>query len=550
MRSRTTVLVLGAAQFVMVLDTTVMNVSISQVVSDLHTTVAKMQLAITTYTLVMAAFMLTGAKLGDVWGRRRTFAIGLCVYGLGSLTTALSPNITVLLIGWSGIEGLGAVLVIPAIAALTAASYTGTERALAFGLLGGIAGAAAAAGPLIGGAITTALSWRVVFVGEDVIVIVILLFVRRIAQAPPSDGARLDVVGTVLSALGLGLAVFGVLKISQWGFFKPIGAPTVDGKRITPFGVSVVPFLIAAGLLVLGAFARWEQRVAHTGRTPLLAPDLLHVPQLRAGLSSVVSQYLILAGTFFVLPLFLQLVLEENALHTGLKLLPISVTMVIAALGGPRLAQRISPRSVVRIGLAFLLVSIFGVMSTISLTLDSLEFALSLAGFGLGIGLVISQLGNVVMSSVPESRSSEAGGVQGTAQNLGQSLGTALIGAVLLLGLTTGFQQRVQANPALPEQAKQELEAGTEGGLQMISRSTARKTAQAAGLPPEEVNAVVSDYEEAQIEALKRALLWACSFVLVGLWFARSLPSAPLARDPPREARAPVAHGEGVVRPA
>lgn len=528
-------LVLGAAQFVMVLDTTVMNVSISQVVADLHTTVADMQLAITAYTLVMAAFMLTGAKLGDVWGRRRTFAIGLCVYGLGSLTTALSPNITVLLIGWSGIEGIGAVLVIPAIAALTAASYSGTERALAFGLLGGIAGAAAAAGPLIGGAITTALSWRVVFAGEDVIVLIVLLFVRRIAQPPSARGARLDVVGTCLSALGLGLAVFGILRISQWGFFKPIGALTIAGTEITPFGLSVVPFLIAAGVIVLGAFVRWEQRVVRMGGAPLLAPDLLRVPQMRAGLSSVVSQYLILAGTFFVLPLFLQLVLEENALHTGLKLLPISVTMVVAALGGPRLAQRISPRAVVRIGMAVLLVSIAGLMSTISITLDSLPFALSLAGLGFGIGLVISQLGNVVMSSVPESRSSEAGGVQGTAQNLGQSLGTALIGAVLLLGLTTGFQERVAANPALPNQVKQQLAAATEGGLSMISRSAARATLEKAGLPPDQVNAVVSDYEDAQIEALKRALLWACSFVLVGIWFARGLPGEPLPRASPEE---------------
>src|SRR5436305_13140375 len=150
----------------MVLDSTVMNVSITQVVADLHSTVPEVQLAITAYTLVMAAFMLTGAKCGDIWGRRKAFSIGLVVYGIGSLTTALSPNITVLLIGWSGIEGLGAVRVIPAIAALTAANYTGHQRALAFGLLGGIAGAGAAAGPLIGGFVTSALTWRIVFAGE------------------------------------------------------------------------------------------------------------------------------------------------------------------------------------------------------------------------------------------------------------------------------------------------------------------------------------------------------------------------------------------------
>src|SRR5205085_7230590 len=237
-----------------------------------------------------------------------------------------------------------------------------------------------------------------------------------------------------------------ILKIPQWGFFKPIAPPKIGGTEITPFGLSVVPFLILAGLVVLGVFTRWEQRVDRKGGTPLLRPDLLHVPQMRAGLSMVVSQYLILAGTFFVIPLYLQLVLGKDALQTGLKILPISVAMMITALLGPRLATRLSPRRVVQIGLGFLFVSIFTLMLSISPELASVAFALSLAGFGAGIGLVISQLGNLVMSSVPETRSSEAGGVQGAAQNLGQSLGTALIGAVLLTALTTGFQDQVRAD--------------------------------------------------------------------------------------------------------
>src|SRR5256886_816073 len=209
--------ILASAQFIMVLDSSVMNVSISQIVDDLNTTVTGVQSAITMYTLVMAAFMLVGAKLGDILGRDRAFGLGLAVYGLGSLITALSPNVTVLLIGWSGVEGLGAVLVIPAIAALTAANYTGHERALAFGLLGGIAGAGAAAGPLIGGFVTSALTWRVVFAGETVLVLGILFLVHRIQDKPPSgERAKLDVVGAALSAVGLGLAVFGILKISEW----------------------------------------------------------------------------------------------------------------------------------------------------------------------------------------------------------------------------------------------------------------------------------------------------------------------------------------------
>jgi MFS family permease len=531
MKNRTTILMLGAAQFIMVLDSTVMNVSISQVVKDLDTTVSDLQAAITMYTLVMAAFMLTGAKLGDIWGRRRGFTIGLGVYGVGSLITALSPNITVLLIGWSGIEGLGAVLVIPAIAALTASNYEGRQRALAFALLGGIAGAAAAAGPLIGGFVTTLLSWRVVFAGETVIVIGILFFVRKIDDRVGASPARLDVVGAALSALGMGLTVFGILKISTWGLFRPTGALTINGTEITPFGFSVVPFLIAAGLGVLIAFASWEHHVEGKERIPLLRPDLLRIPQMRSGLSTVMSQYLILAGTFFVLPLYLQLVLGKDALHTGLKILPISVAMMLAALIGPRLATRMSQRRVVEIGMAFLLVSILGLMATISPSLASVAFAVSLAGFGAGIGLAISQLGNVVMSSVPESRSSEAGGVQGVAQNLGQSLGTALIGAVLLTGLTTGFHDNVNADSSIPPRVQEQLVTGSEDGIQMVSKSQAESIAKDAGLPPRQADAVVNDYSEAQIRALKNALLAASFFVLVGAWFARGLPNKPLPKE-------------------
>ena len=238
MRKWLPLIILAAAQFIMVLDSSVMNVSISQIVADLNTTVTGVQSAITMYTLVMAAFMLVGAKLGDILGRDRAFGLGLAVYGLGSLITALSPNLTVLLIGWSGIEGLGAVLVIPAIAALIAANYEGKERGFAYGMIGGAAGAAIAAGPLIGGYVTTTWSWRYVFVGEVVVVIAVLVVHRRMKRAPkPEHAPKLDYGGAVLSAVGLGLIVFGILKSSSWGWIKPIAAPTIGGTELTPFGV-------------------------------------------------------------------------------------------------------------------------------------------------------------------------------------------------------------------------------------------------------------------------------------------------------------------------
>ena len=437
-------------------------------------------------------------------------------------------------------EGIGAVLVIPAIAALTAANYSGRERALAFGLLGGIAGAGVAAGPLIGGFVTSTLTWRVVFAAETVVVIAILIFgVRRIQDAPVSARERIDVVGVVLSALGLGLVVFGILKSSQWGLITPADAPTIGGEEITPFGFSVVPFIIAAGIGALAAFRSWEQRQVRVGRAPLLSPDLLSIGQLRAGLSMLMSSYLLMAGTFFVLPLYLQLVLGKDALETGIAILPISIAMIIAAVVGGRLAARVSPRRIVRAGLVLLFISLIGLFASISPSLTSPLFSVSLAFFGAGVGLAISQLGNVVMSSVDDSRSNEVGGLQGASQSLGSSLGTAVIGAILLAGLTTGFHDRVRAEPAIPADVQQQIVDGSEQGVEMVSKETATEIAEEAGLPPEQVDEVVDVYSDAQIDALKRALLGAALFALVALWFAGDLPGVSLAGAEPKGTREP-----------
>ena len=529
MKSRATILILGAAQFVMVLDTTVMNVSISEVVSDLDTTVPQVQLAITAYALVMAAFMLTGAKLGDMYGRRKIFAIGLGIYGTGSFITAISPNVEVLLFGWSLIEGLGACLVIPSIAALTAANYSGKERAMAYGLLGGIAGAGVAAGPLIGGFVTTVWTWRIVFAAETVVVAAILVFgIRRILPGPSVAREKLDLVGAGLSAIGLGLVVFGILKSSEWGLFRPTGALEIGGEEITPFGLSAVPFIVAAGIIFLGLFRSWEQRLEARGGKPLLRPGMLEVPQLRGGLTMFVSSYLLMAGTFFVLPLYLQLVIGDNTLETGIKLLPVSIAMMIAAIGGSRAADRVSPKRIVRIGLLLLFVGLVGTMATIDPDLNGAALAISLAFFGGGVGLIVSQLGNVVMSSVGEDKASEAGGLQGAAQSLGSSLGTALIGAILLAGLTTGLHDAVRADTSIPPDVQEAIVTGTEQGVPMVSSETAEQLATDAGLDSDQVTTVVDHYEDVQIDALKRAFLGASFFALFAFWIAGDLPGAPL----------------------
>jgi MFS family permease len=529
------IVLLGSAQFVMVLDSSVMNVSISQIVADLDTTIQGVQLAITAYTLVMAALMLAGAKLGDILGRDRTFAIGLAIYGVGSLTTALSPNLGVLLIGWSLVEGIGAALVMPAIVSLIAATYSGPQRALAFGIIGGVAGAAIAAGPLIGGWVTTEFTWRYVFAGETVIVAGILLVRRRLAASPSAARRpQLDVIGVLLSSLGLALGVFGILKSSEWGWIEPRGALTIGGQEITPLGFSSVPFFILAGIGCLAAFTMWEERRERAGRDTLLDRSMLRIERLRAGLTTLLMQQLILLGTFFVLPVYLQVVLGLDAFETGKRLFPMSVTMFAAAMAGPKLAAGIAPKRVAQCGLLALAAASVLLLGTIDVELSGTEFAVALALFGVGAGLLLSQLGNVIMSSVDPARINEAGGLQGTAQNLGASLGTALIGSVLILSLTNGFVTRIEQNPAIPAPLREQLTGLAQKGIPVAPVEDVERAALEQGIDDDQAKAISGDYGEAQLQGLRRAVGAVAVLALLSLWFTRGLPGrAPPARETP-----------------
>ena len=430
---------LATAQFLMVLDQSVMNVSISQLVADFHTTVTTIQAVITLYCLVMAMLILTGAKIGDIIGRRRAFVIGLIIYACGSALTAASQTVAVLALGWSILEGIGAGLVFPALAALIAGNFEGTRRKAAYAVIGGVAGAGIAVGPIVGGWATTELSWRVVFVGEVFIAAFILFMTRKVKDAPgPTPVPKLDVVGSVLSAAGLGLFVFGVLESSTWGWLKPKNSP------ITIFGFSLTLFVIAAGCALLWGFVQWQQHREATNRDPLIHLSLAHIPTVRSGVIGLFSQNLILMGTFFVVPLYLQLVLGKNALETGIKMLPISITMLVTAGLGARLSNRFPVRTIVRTGLVVTIAGVLILLATIKPTLSDAGFAIGMAVLGIGMGLMISQLGNVIQSSVDESGRSEAGGLQFTGQQLGSALGVAFIGAIVLAGLTNTFISTVK----------------------------------------------------------------------------------------------------------
>ena len=520
MRKWSVLIVLSAAQFLMVLDQSVMNVSISQLVADFDTDVTTIQAVITLYSLVMAALMITGGKLGDIWGRRRAFAIGLVIYGIGSALTAASWSVPSLTLGWSILEGIGAALVLPALVALTAANYSGRARATAYGVLGGVAGAGIAVGPILGGWMTTNLSWRVVFVGEVLLVIAILL-ATRVLREPESDDrpASLDWVGSVLSALGLGLIVFGVLQASNWGWLEPNNSP------VEPFGFSLTPFMIAGGGLLLVAFRAWERRRELGGLAALVQFRLFEIRVLRGGLAMFLAQNLILMGIFFTIPLYLQIVQGFDAFETGVRMLPVSAAMLITAAAGSALAARWSPRTIVRAGLVLLLVAVGMLLATIEPQIDDANFAVAMAVFGVGMGLIVSQLGNVVQSAISDRDRSEAGGLQYTAQQLGSALGTALIGAVLITGLVGAFTKNVADNPAISTEAKQEVGIRVEGQVSFVSADQVQAAAADAGLEGPEAEAVVADYEDAQLRALKTALLFAGFIVLGSFAGTRNLPT-------------------------
>ncbi len=524
---------LAAAQFLMVLDQSVMNVSISALVDDFDTTVTTIQAVITLYCLVMAMLMLTGAKVGDIIGRRRAFVIGLVIYGAGSAVTAASQTVFMLTLGWSVLEGIGAALVLPAMAALIAGNYQGHDRKIAYAVIGGVAGAGIAVGPILGGWATTELSWRVVFVGEVLVVLFILVMARLVADARRDGPApKLDYLGAVLSAGGLGAIVFGVLQSSTWGWIRPNASP------VEPFGFSLTLFVVAFGAALIWAFVVWQRRREQVGMDLLVHLDLLRIPRLRAGLIAVSSQNLILMGVFFVVPLFLQLVLGLDALETGIKMLPVSITMFLASALGSRLSTRYEVRSIVQAGLSVTVVAIVLLLATVEPELAGGLFATGMAILGIGMGLMASQLGNVVQSSVDASGRAEAGGLQYTGQQLGSALGVALIGAVVLAGLTSAFVTAVQSDDRITPTVASQVETAVGDGLDFVAADEIEAASQAAGLDADTTAALVEDYRLAQLQALKAGLLVAGLLALFALAFTRDLPSDQLGRPDLAEAAA------------
>jgi MFS family permease len=444
--------------------------------------------------------------------------IGCLIYGAGSLTTALSPNLSVLILGWSVLEGVGAALILPAIVALVAGNFPAAGRPRAYGLVMAAGAIAIAVGPLIGGLAATYATWRLVFAGEVILVFGILLLARRVADAPVEARSHLDLLGSLLSALGLGLAVFGVLRSSEWGWLLPSeGGPSV-------LGMSPVIWLILGGLVVLWLFMLHERRLEARGAEPLVRPSIFRSRQMTGGLVMFFFQYLVMMGLFFVIPLYLSIALGLSAIETGIKITPLSITLLLGAAGVPRFFPAASPRRIVELGLVAVIVGTVVLLAAMDADASATIVTVPLLLIGLGMGALASQLGSVTVSAVPDDQSAEVGGLQNTATNLGASLGTALAGSILIASLTASFLTGITENPDVPDEVKSQATVQLAGGVPFISDADLESAMEQAGADQQTTQAVLDVNEAARLDGLRSALALLALVAVIALFFTKRIP--------------------------
>lgn len=514
------------AQLILTLDTTVMNVSISTLVVDLNTTVSGVQSAITFYTLVMAAFMIAGAKVGDIIGRKKALIIGLCIYGTGSTITALAQNITVLKIGWSLLEGLGAALIIPAMISLIASNFgAGSKRVKAYGTVAAMGAIGAGIGPLVGGFLTTYASWRYAFAAE-VLVVIYILFKRNIIVDSKLDKIKpkLDWLGVGLIAAGMVLVVQGILLASTYGLIKARQDFVVNGQVLIDAGsVSPTIWFILMGLVVLGLFVGWERFRERKNKYPLIHLSLFKNTTVNSGNGSIFATQFLLGGTMYALALFLQIQLQYDAMKTGTAMLPLSLMILVTASRGSIMSTKFAPRKIVQSGFGMVLAGaiLLGLRSS---SADS-AWALvpSLTFIGAGLGMIFSQLQNLVQSAVTTKDSAEASGLFATFQNLGMSFGTAISGVLLVGTLLIASTNAIDANTTLNDSQKDQLKNAYTTQAQIVSDAQVQEAT--ANQPAEVSQAVVDINAEARQKALSSTFILLAVISGLGLLSTIKLPA-------------------------
>jgi len=518
--------VLSLALAIIIIDTTLINVSLRTIVKDLDTTVHSLQWVITGYALTLSAFTIAGGRLGDLFGRKRMFLLGALTFAAGSITAATAHSITQLLIGASVIEGLGAAMMMPATASLLLATFQGRERAIAFGVWGGVAGAAASVGPLLGGYLTTYYSWRYGYGINIVIVGILLLFSWLVIDSRENlKRPSIDFVGIFLSSIGLASVVYGIVQSSTDGLWKAKDQANIFGHAINLGYYSFVPIAIAFGVALLIMFLLWEKIVELRQKTPLVSLKLLGNRGFMAGLITVAIVAMGQFGILFTLPVFLQGVRGLDAFHTGLAFLPFSLTtLLVAPLSGAIASKHIPPKYLIMTGLVIDAIGLYLLHNAISSTATAADLRLPFIVFGAGFGMAFANLQNVTLSAVPVRVAGEASGVNNTFRQLGATMGNAIIGSVLIAALTTNVTAEVQSSTKIPNLLKPRIEAGVAAQVQTLGASSPPSTG-ARPLPP----AVTSELTQISSDSTARAVRHAVSYA-VGILGIAILASFGLPR--------------------
>lgn len=498
-------ILLSMAMFVLVIDTSLMNVSIAAVVDDLNTTVSGVQSAIALEALVSAAFILIGSKVGDLIGRKRAYVLGLIGYGIGAIAMTLAQGLTAILIFWAVIGGLGASLMLPAMQALIHGNFDGDAQRRVYAMVGAAAAIAAAIGPLLGGFITTYLSWRVGFLLEAVIIVVALTGIGLVRDAPYTGPRELDLGGAVLSVIGMGGVVLGILVWQEGGEY--VGA------------------LLLGGLAALAALTLWLRRRKRIGKPALIDPDLFASKPFRLGISGQTMQQISLGGMMIALPIYLQMVFEYSAMQAGLSMAPLSLSMFVLALLAGKKGAGHRPSNIILLGFALSLVGTAALVPLVPRADSGWWLIIPLLLTGSGLGLLVSQLNNFTLSPISEDRVSEAAGVNSAAGSFGLSFGLAFAGAIMLAALSIGFTTLADDSTVLSASDKQRVAQVLEDDAQVMSNT------QLAELLADESEAqraeIIRINTEARHRALQVALLVPIIAALVGFLNALRMRRLP-----------------------
>lgn len=530
--------VLALSLAIILIDATLLNVSLATIIQDLDTTIQKIQWVITAYSLTIAALMITGGRLGDLYGRKKMFMLGALIFAVGSYICSISPNVPVMIIGESIIEGIGAALMLPATMSLLVSTYRGRDRAIAFGIWGGVAGAATAIGPLVGGYITSAYSWRWAFRINVFVAAVLLAGAFTIKESRDrEEKPELDWLGVILSASGMFFLVYGIIESSTYGWivakepFSLFGWVTFDT-------ISVSLYAIVLGTVILAGFLAWEKIVERRGRTPLVSLRLFKNRQFISGASIVGLIALGQAGLIFSLPVFLQAVRGYDAFHTGLALIPLSAAALVAAPISGVVANRIGPKPIIQAGMLSIIcgyilqILIWGVDSTVT------DFIPGLILVGMGMGLMMGQMNNLTLSAVSVEQAGEASGVNNTFRQLGMTLGTAIIGAVLITSIAASLSSGVQESAVIPEPYKVAVDEAIKDEVSNIEFGGG---AELPDFIPQEIgDEIISISHDAVTRANRIALTFSASLTLLALLASFILPGGRMnERDENLAVRSP-----------